>query len=423
MRDLWLKIIATGGTRLFTLLSGLVILTVIARWLGPAGRGAVGAAIGWATLFSTFGGLSLGQVAIYQATAQRGQAWLGKTLGSLLVLAGALSGLGWLVAAILYAATGGAVYGEIAALPLLIAFLNVPALIWDQYGSQLLLAVRQVGTYNRAQLVGRAAGLALIGVAAALGGGVPGMIAALVLAQWLISVQELRALLRVGDQPVRSDRATVAALLKGGMLLHLNAIGAFLFTSTDVLIINYYHGPGPTGYYQVAVDLLAALMVVPQAAATVLYSQGAELGPDALWGAQRKVLALVIAGMLAIASVAALCAPWVVPLVLGPSFNPSVGIFQLLLLTLAGSTLSTMMAPQWIGRGLFVQTSALTLAVGLANLAANLALVPRYGVSGAIWATVGSYGIAIITNGWMIVRCELAWRCQGQSLNENRGLW
>lgn len=410
MRDLWYKVIATGGTRVFTLVSGLIMLTLMSRWTGPEGRGAIGAAMGWVTLFSTFGGLSLGQVALHRATSMRGQPWLGDTLGSLLTLAGGITVAGWAVGVALYVATGGAIFGAVGGGLLLVAFLGLPFLIWEQYGSQLLIAMNRLGTYNRIQVSGRLVGVGLMFVAAWLGGGVVALLGALILSQGVIALLGLLAVLRACALPVRPSWLTIRALLRGGALLHLNTIGAFLFTSTDVLILNFYHGARVTGYYQLAVDLMLVMVVLPQAVATVLYARGAELGPEALWGAQRKVMALLLGAMVVAGGLAALAAPLLIAVVAGPAFAPSAGIFQLLLLTLVGVTLSTVMAPQWIGRGMFLQASAITVAVGLANLSANLALVPAHGVNGAVWATIGSYGIAIATNSWMIVRCERQWR-------------
>ena len=64
MRELWMNIAHTGGAKGYGLVVNTVILVITARWLGPEGRGALGATTTWVALFATIGCLSLGQVAI-----------------------------------------------------------------------------------------------------------------------------------------------------------------------------------------------------------------------------------------------------------------------------------------------------------------------------------------------------------------------
>jgi O-antigen/teichoic acid export membrane protein len=250
-----------------------------------------------------------------------------------------------------------------------------------------------------------------------------GAMIALVLSQMVVALGGIsllwRQLARSQRDAIRPTWSTLRTLMGGGLKLHLNAIGAILFTSTDVLIVNQYHGATATGHYQFAVAIISALMVVPQAATLVLYSQMAQSGPVGSWGVQRRVL-LVLVGLMALGgALAAALAPWLLPLIAGDAFLPSIPVFQILVIMLIGSTFATTMAPQWIGQGLFWQASLLTLAVGLLNLVTNLLAVPTYGMIGAAWATVASYSIAIITNGWMVIRCEIRYRRQAV-LHPNR---
>lgn len=88
-----------------------------------------------------------------------------------------------------------------------------------------------------------------------------------------------------------------------------------------------------------------------------------------------------------VAGLGALAAPIIIPLVAGRAFAPSVGVFQLLLLGLIGMSVTTVMGPQWIGRGLLWQTSAITLVEAGLNFTLNCVLVPRYGMFGSVAAT------------------------------------
>lgn len=91
----WAQVLGTTGARLYALVVGLATTAATARLLGPEGRGIFVAAVGWVTLFSTAGYLSLGQVVIHRAAGQPIQRWLPSTLGSLLAIITTLALAGW----------------------------------------------------------------------------------------------------------------------------------------------------------------------------------------------------------------------------------------------------------------------------------------------------------------------------------------
>jgi O-antigen/teichoic acid export membrane protein len=415
MRELWLKIAHAGGARSYGLLISFITLIITARWLGPQGRGVLAAVITWVTLFATFGSLSLGQVAIHRAAERRGEPWLGETLAMLLVITAVVTAAGWLIAAVLYVATRGAMFHGIAPAILIAGFMMLPFLLWEQYGSSLLTAIDRLDIYNNWQIVGRTAGVVLLLIMAASRWGVLGAVVALVVAQAVTGVAGLPHLLRAAGGFVPLRIGAIGELLRGGAKLHLNAIGMYLVMSTDVLIINYYRGAAETGYYQLAVQLVNTLLIIPQAAAMVLYGRVAQLGPDAAWAYNRRALGGVTLLVVILAAIAAFAGPLLIPLIAGHSFDPAIAPFRWLLAAVVGMTFATMMAPQWIGRGMFLQASLITALLGAMNLVISLAWVPRYGMYGSVAGTVITYVVAVIVNSVMAVVCERSARRAGLS--------
>lgn len=400
MSELWRSIVLAGGARFYGLVAGMLTLIVTARALGPEGRGQVAAALTWAALFSSVGYLSLGQVALHSAGRGRDASWLARHLGSLGLVTLVVSVVGWVISAVSYAVTDGDLYGGLAVGVLALGMVALPLLIWEQYGSSLLMAVDRLPVYNRAQVIGRTVGVALaVVLVIGLGWGVSGALLAILVAQAVVAGAGVKVLWVLAGRRVLANRATTRGLLVGGAKLHLNAVGTFLFTSVSVLIVQYYRGAEETGLFQLAVQLVAVLLVVPQAAAMVLYSEVARDGVDRAWPATMRVLIRLTVAMAALVAVAALVAPWVIPFVVGEDFRPAVPVFQLLLVAVVGQTFSTVMAPQWIGRGLFWQVSAASLATGVVTVVACLYLVPRHGMIGAAWATVGVYVLSVFGNG------------------------
>src|SRR3954454_8555614 len=183
LRDLWRRVAATTGARMYSLAAGAVGLIISARVLGTKGRGFVATAVTWSMLFATFGYLSLGQVALHRASGRPPEEWLGATLATLMAMAGIVTAAGWVVAAAIYAISGGDAYGDVPGYALVLGFAMLPLFVWELYGSFLLMALGKVSVYNRAEVVGRTAGVALIVVLVALAGfGVAGALVALILA-------------------------------------------------------------------------------------------------------------------------------------------------------------------------------------------------------------------------------------------------
>jgi len=374
VRDLWANIAHTSGAKIYSLLIGLFTISLTARLLGPEGRGQVATITTWVAMFSTFAYLSLGQVSLHRMAGDREHKGFGGLLGSLLLLAVILTLMGWLVALGLYWANPEGIFKGMEVLPLIIGFLALPFMIWEQYGSSLLMGLEHIRTYNRYQVIGRTVSVVsvfiLVGI---LGFGVAGV---------------------------------VESLLSGALKLHFNAIGTFMFTSANILILNYYHGAVQTGYFQLVIQLLGVFMIIPQAATMVIYGKITKIGVNGAWKDNKRLLIQINLAMIVLIAIAAFISPWGIIMLAGESFRPAVEPFQWMLLGLIGMTFSTVMAPQWIGRGYFWQAAALTLLLGMISFVANLWLIPQFGIKGAVYAFLGTYFFSILSNGGMVIHCN-----------------
>ncbi|MGA8807491.1 MAG: oligosaccharide flippase family protein [Thermoanaerobaculia bacterium] len=381
----------------------MAVLVVTARTLGPAGRGAIAAVTTWTGLFVTFGHLSLGQIAIHQASKGR-EDWLPPTASALLVACGAVTILGWALAAVMYACSGA--FAGLAPLWIIVGFIALPFQVWEQYGSSLLMALERVDLYNRMQVIARTTGIILLVALLAAGYGVTGALVAIAAAQVLVSFAGARTICKQMPRrfPWRVD--AFRELLGGGIRLHLNAVGFFLITSTDVLILNHFRGNAATGEYQLATQLTFALLVVPQAAAAVLFGTVARQGKTGGWPYQRRVLVVLTSLMIVAAVACAVAAPLMIRIVAGRDFLPAVPVFRILLISLIGMTVATLMGPQWIARGLFLQLSGIMMVFGVANVAASFLLTPRYGMYAPAWTSAITYSILGVIGVALAIRCD-----------------
>ncbi len=405
---LGLESLETASVQLFGLLISIPMLAVTARWLGPEGRGAFVSSTTWAALAATCGGLSLGMVAIHEMT-QSGGRCLKVLLGTLLVMAAAVSILAWGAVGALFGFHRNA-FGSIAPRWLALAFAGIPFLVARDYLGSLLIADGRVTVWNRAQAAASLLAFCLVGLFALTGTlTVAAVIVAWLVGQMLVCAISYATVQRsAGGLGIRFD--LVGALLRGGYKLHLNAIGAILISSIDVLMVNSYVGAHEVGYYQLSIKLVTNVALIAQAVGVVTYGTVVKLGPDGAWHLVRRICAITMLVTVAGSAAAAWVAPVIVSIIAGPAFAPSVPFFRLMLLAVPGLSLSALMAPQWICRGFFWTSGILTCLVAAANALGNILLVPRHGAMGAVVSYVGVYVISIFTNGGMFMFCESQWR-------------
>ena len=410
MRRLWSQILQTGSTDVFGLLVQVVVLVVTARVLGPTGRGIYVAANSWVLLLGTFGALSLGQVILRQAAEEADQSWQLENLGAVLVILAILTILIWASVLIGYRVTQGELFNHLTPLVLIFAFLVLPFILGLENGRYILLALNDLKSFNLAQVLGNLVGLVAVPLfVIVFRWGIPGALLGFFV--WKSSVVFLifRAIFQK-IPPLTVDFKHFGDLLKGSAKLHFNAIGTVLLTQATIVMVNHYGLPEETGFYQLATQIIMVVQIAPVAVSMVAYTLVSQKGPDEAWGEQRQLLLQALVLVSVVAVLGYLLAPIGIVLAAGNDFLPAVPVFRILLLSLIGMTFSLLLASQWIGRGLFVQASLFTLGVGILNVFANYLIIPRYGIVGAAWVTVGIYCLVILVNGTLAVIVERRWR-------------
>ncbi|WLD93016.1 oligosaccharide flippase family protein [Alkalihalobacillus sp. AL-G] len=410
MRELWVKILHTSGARVYKLISSLIVFVITARLLGAEGRGLIVAVITWVTLFSTVGHFSLGQVSIHRASQVKGKDWYSKTFISLIYLGILISLASIIIAFILFVYSNGEFYGGIPASLLIIGFFLLPLQIWEKYSSSLLMAIDKLNKYNKALIIGSSFNLLLTAVfVGVFKWGVIGALISNIISQIYISSAGLIILWKMYDRRIMFELQEAIRLFSDGFKLHLNAIGAFLINKSDILMLNHFLLVRDVGIYQFAYQLISILLIIPTATLSVFYSKMAQVGVNKFWDNQKKIMIKILAIIILISLIGFILAPYIIPFIAGEEFSNSINIFRLLLISLFGLSFSTLMANQWVGRGLFWQNSLVTIVSGLINITLNLIWIPQFGINGAAWATiVSTCGVTLLINLCMYFYCNKA---------------
>jgi O-antigen/teichoic acid export membrane protein len=410
MSSTWRHIFETSGARVLTLLVSLASLSITARVLGPDGRGIIGGAATWINLLATLGSLSIGQVVIERAATNRDGEWMGTVFGAGVVLVCGLSGLVWL-GALATASFAPYVFGQLPWWALAVVLIAVPFAMWERFGSQLLVCSGHLRFFNTRLVVASVLGfIALVIVLILLEWGVIGGLIVTALSSVMVSTLGAQKLWNATGKSFTLNMQEVFSLVRNGLKLHLHTIGGTLLTLSGVLVVNSYRSASEVGWYQLAVQMIMALMIVPQAVWLVLNEKITGIGPEKIWPLQRKLLVQSIAVMMLLIAVSYMMAPYAIMVIAGEGFSPSIELFRIMLPSAFGMSLSYFMGSQWLGRGLFGQTALLTALLGGTNLILNMIFVPTFGVSAAAWSMTIVYSMMILTNLGMAAYVELRWQ-------------
>jgi len=398
-------VLRTGGVQAFELGVGLATLILTARLLGAEGRGLLGATVVWAGLFAACGSLSLDAVVVNRASRAKGEDWFRRlflALGRLYLLLLALT-LG--VAVALYLLAREAVFGDLPGYALAGGLALVPLMLWARYQQALLLALGKLNLRNRASVASNAVALVGLGLFVwLLGWAVPGALLAQGLASAVAATLGLGALLAaLRAAPGDGAPEPLLPLVADGAKVHASAVGHYAYGSVDVVTLNSVAGPAAVGWYQLALRLIGVGMALPGAVATVFRARMAGQPPVESWRRQRGAVAVTLLVTLAGGGVAWLIAPWLIPLLAGEDFRPSVDLFRALLPILFGRSLELLLVPQIFARGYFLAGSAVALALAACSAGLFLWLVPAEGLEGAVTAALLAFALlpALIYMGWI----------------------
>ena len=395
----WKEIAQTGSTSFLGLLFQALALILTTRFLGPEGRGIFAASCSWIIFLATLLCLSLGQVILHHSIG-KDRAWTKRAVGSALSSILLLHCVFVLALYILKSNFNIALFDNIPNESVLLLLLALPFFACFDTTRYSLLSLDSLKAANISQALGYI-----------LGGTT--LVLTLLYYKGLSPESSLFAILICYASTFLGSLYFLFDKLKGlsvsfsmgkrllfsSFKLHWNAIGVILFSHLDVIVINHFLTAKDTAFYQLADQLIHVLILLAAAASTVCYTIVQSKGPDAGWLEQRKIIFQVLALILPLAALSYFLAPYAISILAGDEFLPAVVPFRILLIAVLGMSISQLMASQWIARGLFWQTAAITLLSGTLNLLGNIAVIPRWGIVGVAWVTSSIFIVSVFING------------------------
>jgi O-antigen/teichoic acid export membrane protein len=209
------------------------------------------------------------------------------------------------------------------------------------------------------------------------------------------ALRHLRAILR----PFRVDVVQARRLWRFSAGMSLNAWLGFLGPPwLDYVVIRRFHGLEAVGLYALAFQIAAAVQQGTIILSNLLLPRFSVLVVGREDDAVRSMVRQVVPALLMVVSVAlgfgVVVAGLIVPGAFGARFASSVKPLQLLLVATLGLGVYNSLMPLLLAHCETWTVTRITAMAALANVAADLTLIPLIGINGAALAAVVTYGTA-----------------------------
>lgn len=373
----------------------LVALTMIAgRWMAASEYGKFSFAIALATIIETLMDTGLGPVTV--RTVARDNAGAGTLFRHVLGLKIAWGALG-LIALLIAAPLMRSDPTVVRACYLMGVSSGIRSYVLSARG--LLQGLNRFDLEAVTVIADRGLLLVIGTLTLVLGYGLLGLSIAFVVARLLMFVVVTLIVRRVtGSVRPTYDRAVWLELQTAAMPLGFFLITLTLYTYIDTVILGIMRTDAETGWYAASYRVYEGLMYAPSALATVLTPRFSQMFVNDRHGLRslfrRSLLGSGTAGVL-IGGVAVLLARPMMLVFYGPAYEAAVPPLQVL----AGGSLFVFCT--WILHSAAIAINldrrlVGTTAIGLVtNIALNVLFIPRWGITGAAWATVIAEAVTV----------------------------
>jgi O-antigen/teichoic acid export membrane protein len=383
------SVAATTATRGIQMGAGLVTTVIVARVLGPEGRGlfAVAIAVGALGIQATNLGLHASNTYAAAREPLRVPALLGNSIVAT-VLLGGVAALGVAVFCTAWP-TLAPVNGTLFAL----ALATVPLGLFYLLLQGLLLGIHAIGPYNRIEIATRILGLLLVAGVVLLGRiTVVALFIPVVVATAVGGALAFRRLVAGMAGPLTTSRQLFYENLRYGSRAYLSALFSFLVLRSDLFLVKHLIGAASAGQYSIAATLGETLMVVPVVTGALLFPRLAAADPATRWPLARRAIGAVAVVMMLVTLIAFVVTVPVIRLLFGPEFLPAVPAFRWLLPGIFLISVNTIFMNFFAAQGMPWFTVISPGIASLTNITINLWAIPVFGIVGAAVASSAVYG-------------------------------
>lgn len=370
---------------------------ILARTLGPEGRGVYAVAVLVPALIALVAQLGIGPANVYHFST--GLLDADELIGHATALALLLGAIGYVAVLAYTQLLHNDTFAGVASHFVLISCVSIPFSLLAIFMQGILQGAQRFGFFNLVLLTQYASPAVLLTGALVLD---RGSTTAAVVA-WTVSTIVTAAVAAVcvsvlGRFSFRLRRATLRRLLRFGLFSYLSSLSSFVNYRFDVLIVNIFAGARQVGLYSVGTGLAEIVWYLANAAGIVLAPRVAAESAEAADRLTEPVTRVVAFLALVAAVLLALVAPYAVVFFFGQAFAESVWAVWLLLPGIVTFSVARVLSMYLLGRNQ-LRIDLIASFVGLVvTLALDLLLIPRFGFRGAAVASSIAYTSAMLVD-------------------------
>lgn len=383
----------TFSRNIFALIIGFITSILLARYLGPEGRGLYASLLVYPILLTGLAELGIRQATVYLVGKKDHEP--AEILGTLL----------WclVVSSIVSAIIVAGVFlflkdPDFTLFMILLALLYIPLRLTISYSQGVFLGMGQVRRFN--QLTWIPPGIVFLGIIVFVVFGhmyVIGALLATLLGNACIAILALRMLSETGPLRINYNVPLIKTLLSYGIVYGFALFILQLNYKVDIIIMQQLSTAVEIGQYTVGVTIAELMWQIPSAVGVVIFSRSANSKNPLLFSKgiiklfRVTCLLSVICG-----TILFFIAPIIMPIVYGIAFAPSITVLQLILPGIVIMTSAKVLNMDLAGKGKPVISLIAFAPSVLLNIILNIVWVPVYGANGSAMASTVSYSVGSI---------------------------
>lgn len=391
------NVASTFTAQIFTLALTIASSVVIARSLGPGGKGSIALAMLLPNMLALVlnGGISASNV--YYAGSRRIEITkLSANSMTFAVLATAIAGIA--VAVLFGTGLSAKIVPDVPAILLLIGLLSFPALFLNSLLGSLIQGLQRIGTINLLNMFQAFMCLLMtVLLVVGLSRGALGGVLSYLFGAVLIVIAEMAVLHNEGASLRPGwDRGVLQTTLSFGVKSYIANVLQFFNYRLDLFIVNFFLGTSGVGIYSVSVGLAEMLWYFPNAVAFVVFPKSAASKSDVMDKFLPKALKFTISftllGALGLAIVGKLGIQILYSKAFISAYVPMLALLPGVVCLGAAKVLTADIA----GRGHPIYNSIGSGVSLISTVILDFLLIPHHGVLGASIASTATYCLTLI---------------------------
>lgn len=375
-------------TRVLNLILALGVSVILARALGPEGRGIQSLAILFPALLLTFTNFGIPYVAALYAGKKKYT--LAEILGNNIISSFFISIFTILIGLLVIFLFGDKFFQDIPRIYLLLALPIIPCSLFFSSISSILWGLQKIKEYNFVSILQSVVSLIFIAIFLwGFGLGIKTAIIIEILPSFF-GIIALFFLIRkiVGRFSICWNKSYLKDSFLYGMKMYFGGILTFLYQRLNVFIINFFLNPVAVGFYFIAYSLAEKILLIPQSASFVLFPKvSAERDEKKL----REFTPLVCRHSLFITTIGIIflffLAHWLIKFFYSDEFLGSVETFKILLIGSITASGSGSLCNDLAARGKPMLNNYAAIFMIFLNTLMAIFLMPKLGILGAAWAS------------------------------------